>query len=79
MGFCIDDFHKRHRDVIILEWVNKLEDMYHYSRPRKELFQTCTDAFEANYRVIVWGDYEPIDRFIQHITKMRLEAGFLHW
>jgi PAS domain S-box-containing protein len=77
MSFRIDEFHHRHRDVIIQEWVNKLEEMYHYSRPRKELFQTCTDAFEANYRVIVRDDYEYIDRFIQHITKMRLEAGFL--
>ena len=77
MGFCIDDFHKRQRDVIIQEWVNKLEEMYHYSRPRTELFQTCTEAFEANYQVIVWDDYEYIDRFIQQITKMRLEAGFL--
>ncbi|MGM0538309.1 MAG: two-component system sensor histidine kinase NtrB [Thermodesulfobacteriota bacterium] len=77
MGFSIDEFHHRHRDVIIQEWVNKLEEMYHYSRPRKELFQTCTDAFEANYWVIVRDDYEHIDRFIQHITRMRLEAGFL--
>lgn len=77
MSFRIDEFHHRHRDVIIQEWVNKLEKMYHYSRSRKELFQTCTDAFEANYWVIVQDDYEHIDRFIQHITRMRLEAGFL--
>jgi len=39
--------------------------------------QTITWAVDANYHVLVEGDYNPINEFIDKITQMRLGAGFL--
>ncbi len=38
---------------------------------------TVSEALEANYHVLVHGNYQYIDEFIEKITRMRLEAGFL--
>jgi len=80
VGFSLSDFHQRNREKIILEWVNRLQtevgDQYAL-RPREELIGTVSEALEANDRVINHGDYGPIDRFIEKITRMRLGAGFL--
>lgn len=79
MAFNWDKFSRRHRDKIIAEWVRRLktEVSWHYSsRPKKELWGTVKKAYDANCRVIVNNDYRFINRFIDEITKMRLEAGF---
>lgn len=80
MGFSLDEFHERHRSAIIREWVLKLKtevgELY-VRRPRKELMDTVSTAFDANREVLVYGDFGPINRFIDRITQMRLETGFL--
>lgn len=80
MGFSLDEFHERHRTAIIREWVLKLKtevgELY-VRRPRRELVETVTGAFDANREMLVHGDFGPINRFIDHITQMRLETGFL--
>lgn len=79
MGFSFSEFHLLYRTRIILEWVLRLKvevgDQY-VRRPRKELMNTISEAFDANHHVLVFGDYGPINRFIDKITWMRLEAGF---
>lgn len=80
MGFVLADFHKRHRTKIIREWVKRLrtEAGEQYARrPRGELLGTVSEAYDANYHVLVHEDFSYIDRFINKITRMRLEAGFL--
>ncbi|MCF8062585.1 MAG: PAS domain S-box protein [Deltaproteobacteria bacterium] len=80
MGFSLDDFHERHRSAIIREWVLKLKtevgELY-VRRPRRELMDTVSGAFDANREMLVRGDFGPINRFIDRITRMRLETGFL--
>ncbi len=78
-GFSLCDFHQHNREKIILEWVNRLRNEVgnqYALRPREELLTTVSEALEANDRAIIHGDYAPIDRFIEKITRMRLEAGF---
>ena len=80
MGFRLDEFHARHRTAIIREWVLKLKTEVgeqYVRRPRRELMDTVTGAFDANHELLVRGDFGPINRFIDQITQMRLEAGFL--
>jgi PAS domain S-box-containing protein len=79
MNFSLADFHRRNRKKIIEEWVTRLsaEVGNRYSeRPLEELFGTCSEAFEANLHVLVSNDFSYINRFIDKITQMRLEAGF---
>lgn len=80
MGFSLDAFHERNRYAIIREWVLKLKtevgELY-VRRPRQELMDTVSTAFDANREVLVRGDFGPINRFIDRITQMRLETGFL--
>jgi len=67
------------RQHIIDEWVKRLhtEVSKQYSlRPLAELYQTVTEACDANFALIINGDFGPINDFISKITKMRLEAGF---
>ncbi len=45
--------------------------------PGQELYETVTEAFDAEYNVLVNDDFNYINNFINKITKMRLEAGFL--
>ena len=78
MGFEWADFRNRHRDAIIDTWVHRLqtEVSEHYAkRPREELAGTVAEAFEANYRAVVHGDFSRIRRFIDEITGMRLKGG----
>lgn len=79
MNFSLADFHRRNREKIIEEWVSRLSSDVgnRYSeRPCEELFSTCSEAFEANFRVLVNNDFTYINTFIDKITQMRLEAGF---
>jgi len=75
----LKDFHHTYRPKIIDEWVNRLKEdagPRYASRPREELLGTISEAFEANYRFLVEGRMGPINRFIDKICRMRLEAGF---
>jgi PAS domain S-box-containing protein len=80
MGFSLTEFCRHNRTSIIEEWVKRLHtevgDQYGL-RPVEELRRTVSGAFEGNYHVLVHEDYSHINHFINKITKMRLEAGFL--
>lgn len=80
MGFSLAEFHQRNRAFILRQWADKLHrkvgDQY-ASRPIQELMGTVSEAFEANHHVLVHGNFRYINEFIDKITKMRLEAGFL--
>ena len=80
MNFNWTGFTRRHQDFIITEWVRRLMtevgDRY-AARPKDELMGTIGQAFEANYEIISKNDFTSINRFIDKITKMRLEEGFL--
>jgi PAS domain S-box-containing protein len=79
MHSSLEDFHRRNRKKIIEEWVARLGSEVgkrYPERPREELFSTCSEAFEANHHVLVYNDFTYINRFIDKITQMRLEAGF---
>jgi signal transduction histidine kinase len=74
------DFLQNNRSKIIEEWVRRLHtevsDQYAL-RPREELINTITEAYEAYFQILVQGDFSAINRFIDKIAQMRLEAGFL--
>ena len=80
MSFSIAEYLERKREAIIATWVSLLKkeagDLY-AGRPRQELLETVTEAYNANYHLLVHDDYAPINTFINKITKMRLETGFL--
>jgi PAS domain S-box-containing protein len=80
MAFSLSDCLLQNREDIISLWVDRLKkeagDQY-ARRSRKELLGTITQAFEANYHLLVHNDYARINTFINIITRMRLEAGFL--
>jgi PAS domain S-box-containing protein len=79
MIFDLAEFHKRYRDYIIEEWVQRLHTevgQQYASRPQEELLETVSEAFDADYHALINDDYSYIDRFIGKITRMRLEAGF---
>jgi PAS domain S-box-containing protein len=63
---------------IIEEWVDRLAMLspYYKQRPTSELYRTCTEAFRANFEMLEKGKRERIDKFIDFITRLRLEAGF---
>lgn len=80
MSFSFADFRDNYRRRIIKEWVDRLKTQVgeqYARRSRKELYGTCTEAFEANFQVLLHDDFDPIDRFIDKITRLRLAAGFL--
>ncbi len=67
------------RQAVITAWVNRLHNQtnsQYAQRSRDELIGTVSEAFEANYHVLVHNDYAPIDQFIKKITRLRLSAGF---
>lgn len=79
MAFTLRALLNYYRKDIIEEWVRRLHtgiSRQYAQRPLSELYGTVTEAYEANYAVIVEKDYGPINDFITKITKMRLEAGF---
>jgi PAS domain S-box-containing protein len=80
MGFCLSDFREKYRAKIIHEWVKRLKTEVgeqYARRPKKELYGTVTEAFEADFHVLLNDDYRPMDRFINKITRLRLDSGFL--
>lgn len=79
MPLSLKEFHYTYRSQIIDEWVNRLKENagpLYASRPREELMGTISEAFQANYHFLVLEQMEPINRFIDDICRMRLEAGF---
>jgi PAS domain S-box-containing protein len=79
MAFSLSDFLLRNRGEIIDHWAGYLKENageQYARRPREELLGTVTEAFDANYHLLVENSYREINRFINKITKMRLEAGF---
>ncbi len=78
-SFNLGEALRRNQDRIIDEWVHRLRtevgDQY-AQRPVEELYGTVTEAFQANYHVLVHGNRAPIHDFISRITHLRLEAGF---
>lgn len=76
----LSEFLARHQSGIIEDWVHRLHTEVgpqYAARPVAELYGTVSEAAEANYRVIVHHNYTAINKFINKITRMRLEAGFL--
>jgi PAS domain S-box-containing protein len=70
---------RKHNNEIIDDWVRHLHDSVsrrYDQRPLDELYTTVTKANEANYAVLVNGDYSLINDHIEWITKIRLEGGF---
>ncbi|MDQ7783425.1 MAG: ATP-binding protein [Desulfomonilaceae bacterium] len=69
---------QRHRYEIIEEWVNRIQRVSepYGHRPRQELYGTITEAFDADVEVLAFGRLDRMERFINYITKKRLEAGF---
>ncbi|MCP3872005.1 MAG: PAS domain S-box protein [Desulfobacteraceae bacterium] len=80
MEFDFSRFLYLKEPEIISNWVEKLHtqvgDQY-ATRPVEELERTITEAVKANFQVLVHENYDPINTFIDKITVMRLEAGFL--
>ncbi len=79
MTLSLKEFHHTYRSQIINEWVNRLKENagpLYASRPREELIGTISEAFQANYHFLVEERIGPINRFIDKICRMRLEAGF---
>ena len=79
-SFSLKSFHHRYRSHIIDAWVERLKKeagAQYAARPRMELIGTISQAFEANHQFLIDGEMGPINRFIDRITEMRLEAGFL--
>ncbi len=66
------------RPRIIEEWVDRLMALSpaYRTRPRDELMDTVSEAFEANFDCFSRGHFFRINQFIDYITKVRLEAGF---
>jgi PAS domain S-box-containing protein len=80
MGFVLEQFLIEKREAIIAQWVDRLiteVGVQYIKRPRQELVGTVSAAYDANFSVLVRDDFAPIDQFIQRITILRLEAGFL--
>lgn len=79
MAFHLSDYLQQERTAIIEIWVHRLKNEtgeQYARRPKEELMGTVTEAFDANYHFIIHEDYRRINRFINKITKMRLESGF---
>ncbi|MEX1312585.1 MAG: ATP-binding protein, partial [Desulfotignum sp.] len=78
-GFRLDALLKRHRERIIREWCDRLytdvSDNY-AARDPEELAQTTARAYDAFFQVLVENDDTAINRFINEITRVRLESGF---
>ena len=76
----LSDFLATHSGGIIEDWVQRLHTQggaQYAARPIAELYGTVSEAAEANYQLIVHQNYTAINKFINKITRMRLEAGFL--
>lgn len=69
---------QQYRHEIIEEWVDRVQRVsgFYGRRPRQELLSTVTEAFEADLEALALGRLHRMERFIDFITKKRLEAGF---
>ncbi len=69
---------KRETAPIIEEWVDTLPTLseFYARRPREELLETVTEAFQADLEFLSSGRLTRIERFIDYITEKRLTAGF---
>jgi hypothetical protein len=77
--FSFKEMLSRHRDQIICRWRDRLftEVSENYSaRVPNELTVTTARAYDVFARVLAENDYTAIKRFINEITKVRLESGF---
>jgi PAS domain S-box-containing protein len=78
-GLRLDALLNRHRERIIREWCDRLytdvSDNY-AARDPEELAQTTARAYDAFFQVLVENDDTAINRFINEITRVRLESGF---
>ncbi len=80
MNFMFSTFLNTYKSFIISKWVEKLHTEcgeQYAARPLEELIQTITQAVSSNYQVLVHNNYDSINVFIDKITGMRLEEGFL--
>jgi PAS domain S-box-containing protein len=80
MPFSIADFFVDKRETIIAEWVDGIKTQIggmYTGRDIEEIIGTVSEAFDANIHIILYDDFTFINRFIEKITQMRLEAGFL--
>ena len=78
-AFNFAPFLTRYREAIIEEWVHRLHTQsgsQYAARPVEELYGTVTEAYEADYQVLVHDDFRAMDQFIEKITRLRLTAGF---
>ncbi|NNF98220.1 MAG: PAS domain S-box protein [Desulfobacteraceae bacterium] len=69
-----------YQSEIIHRWVRLLHSeggKQYAARPKEELYNTVSQAYAANYEFLVFNNLEPINQFIDKITRMRLEAGFM--
>ena len=79
MAFTWEHFLAQHRDHIVEEWGKRLKfdvSLNYSQRPLVELVGTTREAALGFGRMLSHGDYTAIDRFIDKITRIRLEAGF---
>lgn len=77
--FSWQEFLDRHRSAIIDQWQQRLktEVSDHYTRRTKEeLYTTTANACDAFAQYLAARDFTPINRFINEITRIRLDAGF---
>lgn len=80
MPFLIADFFHNNRETIIAQWVDGIKTQIggmYTGRDIEEIIGTVSEAFDANIHIILHDDFTFINRFIEKITQMRLEAGFL--
>jgi PAS domain S-box-containing protein len=80
LGFSLSDFFQSKRDEIIAVWIRRLKTdvgRQYAARPVEELMYTVSSAYDAEVDVILRGDFRKINTFINKITQMRLEAGFM--
>lgn len=79
MAFSWETFREEHRREVISIWVKHLQTQVaggYAHRSDKELTGTVSEAFDANIRYLTSGSYDLMDRFIDKIARIRLEAGF---
>jgi signal transduction histidine kinase len=78
--FNLPDFLQDNRSKIIEEWVRRIRtgicDRYSLI-PREEIIESVGEAFEAYLHIFVHDDFSYINRYIEKITPLRLEAGLL--
>lgn len=66
------------RKEIVDEWIERISggSSFYRQRPREELIETITEAFDSNLEVLSSCDLTRYERFINFITALRLAAGF---